>query len=125
MREIKFRGKRIDNGDWVYGAYLWETSGICAQIGEYDEEGAFWEWHEVDPETVGEYTGLPDKNGKEIYEHGLTMLGTTTLEVYWNSHRSEFALREFGTNDYYGALGDFRHDIEIIGNIHDNPELLK
>ena len=67
MREIKFRGKRIDNGEWVYGNYIkvtpYEDNGghrICSQDS--------WDMFEVDPETVGQFTDLKDKNGKEIYE---------------------------------------------------------
>lgn len=77
MREYRFRGKRLDNGEWVngFGAFMWEDDGIQkAEI--YSTYGVY----EVDPETVGQYTGLPDRKGKKIYENA-TVLITGTQEL--------------------------------------------
>jgi hypothetical protein len=77
MREYKFRGKRMDNGELVFGfgAFIWEDDGVKrAEI--YSTYGIF----EVDPESVGQYIGLPDRNDKEIYENA-TVLITGTQEL--------------------------------------------
>jgi uncharacterized phage protein (TIGR01671 family) len=65
MRKIKFRGKRLDNGKWVYGAYV--NCGNWNHIFTQGKTGAL-DAHRIDPATVGQYTGLNDKYGQEIYE---------------------------------------------------------
>ena len=103
MREILFRGKRVDNGEWVYG-YL------C----------------EVIPETVGQYTGLTDRNGKKVFEGDVIRYGgKENTEVIYQL--CEYALI-FKSQKYpqCGLLTEYnRNNLEVIGNIHDNPELLK
>ncbi|MEE3458746.1 MAG: YopX family protein [Candidatus Faecousia sp.] len=113
MREILFRGKRIDNGEWVYG-YFYED------IGSFIKERASsvsTNTHHVDPSTVGQYTGLTDKNGKRIFEGDLLVLATS------RPREVKFA---YGGFYMEGTTLPFRYGgkFTIIGNIHDNPELL-
>lgn len=116
-RVIKFRGKRIDNGEWVYGdLYHYEKfAQICVH---YDDETD--DLFQVVPETVGQFTGHKDYYGKDVYEGDI-------LET----NKGLVALVTFDKADVF-MLGDEHPDsmfsfskMEIIGNIYDNPELLK
>lgn len=122
MREYLFRGKMIANGKWSEGNLLVTKQGCCITpdatvLGSY---GA------VDPETVGQYTGLTDKNGTKIFEGDIVKYGDTVHNVvfeqrngtaYFGLVYSTFETLSFG---YYQDL----KQIEVIGNIYDNPELL-
>lgn len=130
MREIKFRGKLIGTGEWVFGAYIGNYGKpfiVSHNVVEYCEEYLYPEfWWRVDRNTVGQYTGLKDKNGREIYEGDLWK-GFTDEEVCvveWSEKYSRFVPKTrtgFVATwmDAVAAKG------EVIGNIHDNPELLK
>lgn len=120
-REILFRGKRLDNGEWVEG-YLWSrhTIGHTSPCGNTDEIV-------IAPTTVGQYTGLTDKNGKKIFKGDVLRLSTGGLCVVKYGNR----YRKYGFVVGYvnGAWDDVDningHDpVEVIGNIHDNPELM-
>lgn len=136
MREILFRGKRCDNGEWVQGYYIraehhwhnhgihkdWITLGASANGGWF----ALHNKYAVKSETVGQFTGLTDKNGKKIFE-GDIVQGKDRLEKH---------LEVFGYIDHkngsFVITGDFMthyrwldYEVEVIGNIHDNPELLE
>ena len=125
MREIKFRGKRIDNGEWVYGDLL--TKYIHHKGMTIVENGCIY--HEVDPETVGQYIGEKDIVGREIYEGDIALPGSTTAF----GHKIcpayvTFRVATFGL--YFVDEDDFDNCISwdggpMFGNIHDNPELLE
>ena len=119
-REIKFRGKRIDNKKWVYG-FLADEDYIN-DIDSIDLSSI-----EVDIDTVGQFTGLFDKNGKEIYEGDIIKGFDITIEVWYSEDRACFiAEMKEPQNDMMYILGGYDTErMEIIGNIYDNPNLIK
>ena len=121
MREILFRGKRLDNGEWVYGYLTVDDSRNPGFVIDYlMPKMSCYGQTEVDPETVGQYTGLRDKNSERIFEGDIVVFPPSYLEpkgVVIFSH-GRFIVR--ATKTY--ILSEF---VEVIGNIYDNPELLK
>lgn len=152
MREIKFRGKRLDNGEWVVGSLfnsIWRKSADGSRVcyifpdNMLDDNGGgdCWEdfaevaeQYEVDPATVGQFTGLKDKNGRDIYEG----------DILKSERDDRLYVVKFWSGMFYasvkecnkGIFGGFPlhalteneesgYECDIIGNIHDNPELLK
>ena len=133
-REILFRGKWIDNGEWVHG-YLIGDDVIVGEIIEFEDEYFYCEfWWKVDPKTVGEFTGLCDKNGANIFEGDILKVDTefensTIHRVIWGGSYPAFEIEPNPYDDCNG-LQYVAHVCEnttcqIIGNIHDNPDLLK
>ena len=128
MREILYRGKRKDNGEWVYGYYLpyhavKDTNGkdVFAQIFVEPDEKPPKGWAIVTAETVGQYTGLKDKNGTKIFE-GDILECQIWFECGCYPH-SEISYREVTMPDIY--MVNIDHNIEVVGNKFDNPELSK
>ena len=125
MREILFRGKPIGGGEFIYGHYT-EHKGV-AQIWIGSDNGQ-WNYL-VSPETVGQFTGLTDKNGKKIFEGDRCRVSRPCVLAYG---KIAFQNGCFGFVDD-GPGGMLRlcdvkmngFEIEVIGNIHDNPELLE
>ena len=139
MREILFRGKTID-GDWTYGYYVFapKRTGMFGQtISEADFDKHYiltMKYNlvkEINPETVGQDTGLTDKNGKKIFEGDILAGALHWLEQKKNGVVT-FRDGSFGLLWYRGEAEQFNAFTsmcnivyEVIGNIHDNPELMK
>ncbi len=126
MREILFRGKRADNGEWVEGYY---TKKLCGEyinnqfmesekdfIITYFSSGGITS-HEVIPESVGQYTGLTDKHGTKIFEGDITDEG---IIEYWEGKYVVMQSNGQCWDDLFWCY----NKIEVLGNVHDNPELL-
>lgn len=122
MRKIKFRGRRIDTGEWVYGDLIqWE--GGMVEIAPIERDNA---QYTVNPDTVGQYTGLKDRNGQDVYEGDLlrTLEGNIMIAEWVGSGIVTRCL----TPTYDGMMNTNRYAFPVsekIGNIHDNPELLE
>lgn len=128
MREIKFRGKRIDNGEWIYGFFVFdEFKGFEGKAGiAFTDSPLGFEVVEVDIKTVGQYTGLKDKNNIEIYEGDTYHQGDKNiLYVVEYTQDCSFMGRQIRTKGSRVGLSYWQDRIEVIGNIHDNPELLE
>lgn len=129
-----FRGKRIDNGEWVYGVYIEyaNKSWILnqSQVDRSNHSYLFDYMEQVIPETVCQCTGLKDKNDALIYEGNIVKVekgycgnpkcpaGENIEIVKYNSRYCDYPFYRFDGDSYIYA-------VEIIGNIHDNPELLE
>lgn len=133
-RTINFRGKRIDTGEWVYGYYAYhkdygkgrDTHRIYEVYAESDPEVFFTNYHEVAPDTVGQYTGLKDRNGQDVYEGDL--LRTPEDNVMIAEWVGSGIVTRCLTPTYDGMMNTNRYAFPVsekIGNIHDNPELLE
>lgn len=133
MREIKFRGKRLDNGEWVYGDYHHRAGGVhCIIDMQPDFQGkVVYVVIQVAPDTIGQFTGLHDKNGKEIYEgdiivsedysHARHDVRYIDDEAMYVAMIIDSSLMEYC---YIRQSWIDKFSKKIIGNIHDNPELL-
>ena len=144
MREILFRGKRVDNGEWIYGVPITDKATgdayiITSTAGAYlrsEINNMCATGFRAIPETVGRYTGLTDKNGTRIFEGDIvkiTGFHTTAIAAVKYGSRSEKSTSwgwYFDDNDGHTYLLESQafckdYNAIIIGNIHDNPELLK
>lgn len=119
MRTIKFRGKRLDNWEWVYGDSM-KTQRSTLIVEEFEDDGfrvSIKTGYIVSPESVGQWTGLVDRHGKEIFEGDVVSNGVFKGTV------------EFTDGGYYpfsSSMGTFYPDeCGVIGNIHDNPKLME
>ena len=128
IREVIFRGKQTDNGEWIEGAY----SPFHLNFGEReekphiiiisDDEDIDGLWCEVIPETVGQYTGLTDKNGVRIFEGDI--VDYISSDVIGNPKTGTIIVEDMTDYDTMIYL-NHSEELQIIGNIHDNPDILK
>lgn len=130
MREILFRGKQRDNGEWFYGDLI--HLNHCVSIRSKDCARS------VVPETVGQYTGLTDKNGRKIFEGDIVknkwcFIHSIRFGEYFQPFNDDIHTKHIGfyvehtgeDKDLYRKdLGYYADKYEVIGNIHDNPELI-
>lgn len=129
MRKILFRGKRIDNGEWIYG-YLYRAS---EQLNPFIMlAGKSSESYEVDPDTVGQYTGLKDINGTKILEGDIVSIETANISVECDGYfviKYEIETARF-VCEGNGLIVDFDNvwsycEVAVEGNVYDNPELFE
>ena len=128
MREILFRGKKLLDGVWKSGSLV-NVDDECVIIPEYAKYlggSDFSNGYEVDPATVGQYTGLTDKNGQRIFEGDIANFKTTLYlfercAVEYFESDARFIVKINGRG--FPMTSEFEY--EVIGNIHDNPELLE
>lgn len=125
-REIKFRGKDTRNGEWAYGSIVLDAGGNT-RIAVIDKSGNGLNFPYAVPETVGQFTGLQDKNGVDIYEGDILKIH----HEYYDIRFAETAFCLFGRFGMWGSVArmiavckDIEAEIHVVGNIHDNPELL-
>ena len=129
MREILFKAKRIDNGEWVEG-YVVRKHGLYFIYDIVNSESCRQNIYEIDPETLCQFTGRCDKNGKRIWENDVVWLVYDGKEhiyqIIWDNSELDFKAtngeENYGSNFEYLLCCD---EIEVIGNIFDNPELLQ
>ncbi|EAD8859513.1 hypothetical protein AK904_02660 [Listeria monocytogenes] len=145
MRAIEFRGKRIDNGEWVYGN-LMQFEDSATFIFADERKGASTltyahfiinNMHAIDEKTRGQYTGLKDKNGKKIFEGDIVAISSdgvhefnSLVEYFSEDGYSAFDIKVpstcyFDSNVFSEVLMSGFYEIEVIGNIHENLELLE
>ena len=141
-REILFKAKTIDNGEWVEGYYVYDYSHdahyifaniIATPNGVHDRRESFsLEYYEIDPYTLCQYTGLTDKNGRKIWENDICNRKEKYPEIVtynkgdWQLDYSYVFGKEMHTDACnLGFYACERNCVEVIGNIFDNPDLLE
>jgi uncharacterized phage protein (TIGR01671 family) len=135
MREIKFRAKRIDNGEWIEGFYAKSEEYDSIIFTNVDEhQGEYFEYEEIDETTLCQYIGIKDKDGKKIYEGDILewQVRNGSSEYYeciWLEDECAFAFENRGNYespvDCYDYYNTCEFCMKVIGNIFDNPELLE
>ena len=135
MREILFRGKRLDNGAWETGSLVIVRMD-CHDVQYYIADKMTGYHTPVDPSTVGQYTGLKDKNGKWIFEGDIVAQNCYDYDeprddsfgkVVFCEYDCSFSVMDVNKDGFMplGRCGSYHWEVEVIGNIHDNQELLE
>lgn len=129
MREIKFRGRRKNSSEWVYGAFL-AIPKLCSYIYDVQPDGQATRYL-VEEDTVGQFTGLKDADGREIYEGDILQkrdeLAWRTVDrgvVFWHSDECRWCV-EMRDGLVFSLTSRKSNTWRVIGNIYDNPELIK
>lgn len=149
MKEILYRGKNVETGEWVYGGIVHQTDYYGDSVDKYfiidgtdTYDNNIGGITEVVPETVGQFTGLIDRNGEKIFEGDIIAAKYPSGEIFsvgdvqfdcgvfgveWTNYKkNKYFVKYFGQRHNMRRLDDdIVDEIEVIGNIHDNPELLK
>ena len=123
-REILFKAKRKDNGEWVEG-YLMDENYINVPFNDYDACGRFDDPIEIDQDTLCQFTGVTDKNGKKIWENDILKLPDEDgyFKCEWEEDTARFVLNGDGLTVDFDNY--WEHQVEVLGNIFDNAELLE
>ena len=135
MREILFRGKRLDNGAWETGSLVIVRIG-CHDAQYYISDKMTGYHTPVDPSTIGQYTGLKEKNGKRIFEGDIVAQNWYDYDeprddsfgkVVFCEYDCSFSVMDVNKDGFMplGRCGSYHWEVEVIGNVHDNQELLK
>jgi uncharacterized phage protein (TIGR01671 family) len=139
MREILFKAKRIEDGKWIEGHYQkrYDLLGNEEHLIFHADSYTVWEYAEINPETLCQFTGLTDKNGNKIWENDIVSTKSNVrVQIKFGKYYDRFAMWKYhqgfymafsdkGRDFYRNELGYWHNKIEIVGNIFDNPELVK
>lgn len=137
MREILFKAKRLDNGEWVEGLPGYDMSGNIAEIETHKSFGDC-RIYEIDPDTLCQYTGLTDKNCRKIWENDIITISAYSYYepeddytgiVFYSEYYASWCLKDINHDcmilPICDCLGSYTTEINYIGNIFDNADLLE